>query len=160
MTINPTDYPLLRDAHPTEAHARYYRENGHATYKIDGRDTGICPRCGEVTETPAPTFSPSPALQRVQGAADRLAELVDAYAEADAEEKAAADRKKDLRDQLLEIQADLGGQDELTGTRSAVKVSTTSGWRLDTTRLKREQPAWWAAYAVETSTTRLKVSPR
>lgn len=89
-----------------------------------------------------------------------LAELVDAYAEADADEKAATDRKKDLRDQLLLVSTEVGNEGDLTGTRSVVKVTSTTSWRLDSGRLKTEQPALYAAYAKQSSSTRLTVVPR
>jgi hypothetical protein len=95
-----------------------------------------------------------------------LADLVDAYADAKAAEAAAEQRVKDLRDQLLLAWADDQGNhphqptDTMLGARAGVRVSTSSGWRLDTARLKREQAEVYAAYAVPTSSTRLTVEPR
>jgi len=43
-----TSYPALTGNEPTERHARICREEGHATHLVDGVDTGICPRCGEL----------------------------------------------------------------------------------------------------------------
>lgn len=43
-----TDFPALNHEPVTERHSRICREKGHATHKVDGKDTGICPRCGEV----------------------------------------------------------------------------------------------------------------
>lgn len=51
------EFPLAaaEDAHwtdrvVTEGHAQYCQTWGHATYKIDGKDQGFCPRCGDRTE--------------------------------------------------------------------------------------------------------------
>lgn len=46
--VNPLDYPALDGRPVTEAHARRCYEYEHATHKVDGKDTGVCPRCGEV----------------------------------------------------------------------------------------------------------------
>jgi hypothetical protein len=43
------DYPATEGRTVTEAHARICAERGHATWTVDGTDTGRCPRCGEVT---------------------------------------------------------------------------------------------------------------
>lgn len=48
LTVRPNDFPALEGRGVTEAHARYCREHGHATHTVNGADTGICPRCGEV----------------------------------------------------------------------------------------------------------------
>lgn len=47
-----TDFPALNNEPVTERHARICREQGHATHTVDGVDTGVCPRCGDVTEAP------------------------------------------------------------------------------------------------------------
>lgn len=96
---------------------------------------------------------PEPQLQ--------LAALVDAYAEAKDAVDAAQDRLKDLRDQLL-LEANGAAQPNghLYGARSVVKFSTVSTWRVDTTRLKSEQPALYAAYARQSSSTKVTVGPR
>jgi hypothetical protein len=48
-------YPALTGAVVTEAHARICAERGHATHLVNGIDSGVCPRCGEVTDlAPAP----------------------------------------------------------------------------------------------------------
>lgn len=39
----------LRGDVVTQGHADYCTTNGHATYKVDNVDQGMCPRCGEVT---------------------------------------------------------------------------------------------------------------
>jgi predicted phage-related endonuclease len=90
-----------------------------------------------------------------------LAELVDAYAAADEAVKASEDHRKDLRDQLLQAMQETGQRGaDLIGTRAVVKIGTTSAWRVDTKRLKSEQPALYAAYARESTSTRLTVTPR
>jgi predicted RNA-binding Zn-ribbon protein involved in translation (DUF1610 family) len=33
----------------TQRHADYCAEHGHATHTVDGAETGVCPRCGDVT---------------------------------------------------------------------------------------------------------------
>jgi hypothetical protein len=53
-TTNATDYPAAHGRTVTEGHARYCRENGHASFVRDGVDVGMCPRCGDVTPV-APT---------------------------------------------------------------------------------------------------------
>lgn len=45
-------YPALDGAVVMQGHADYCREHGHATWTVDGVDTGTCPRCG-VTTAPA-----------------------------------------------------------------------------------------------------------
>jgi hypothetical protein len=94
--------------------------------------------------------------------ASDLAALVDAYAEAKELEAAASDRVKDLRDSLLVAVAGHAEDDVdvLEGTRHNITVSTSSGWRLDSTKLKAEQPEIYAAFAKQTSSTRLTVVPR
>jgi NADH pyrophosphatase NudC (nudix superfamily) len=51
-TVSPLDMPALNGRGVTEAHARICAARGHATHTRDGVDTGVCPRCGDVT-TPA-----------------------------------------------------------------------------------------------------------
>lgn len=41
-------FPALVHGVVTERHARICREQGHATHTVDGVDTGLCPRCGDV----------------------------------------------------------------------------------------------------------------
>lgn len=43
------NFPALDGQPVTEAHTRACQERGHATHIQDGQDTGVCPRCGEVT---------------------------------------------------------------------------------------------------------------
>lgn len=43
-------FPAADGAVVTEGHAEYCRTFGHSSHFKDGADTGICPRCGEVTE--------------------------------------------------------------------------------------------------------------
>lgn len=92
-----------------------------------------------------------------------LASLVDAYAEAKEAEAAAADRVNDLRDQLLTIKDerdDPWDSAPLVGRMHQVIVSTHSSWRIDSTRLKVEQPALYAAFARQSTSTRLTVVAR
>jgi hypothetical protein len=55
------EMPALNGQTVTEFHARICREQGHATHTVDGRTSGTCPRCGEVTE-PAETTTGSVAV--------------------------------------------------------------------------------------------------
>lgn len=48
MNVSPIDYPITDGREPTEAHARYCRENGHARHTVDGVVQPFCPRCGDV----------------------------------------------------------------------------------------------------------------
>lgn len=48
--VHSLDYPALDGRVVTQAHADYCQANGHATYKRDGVDTGMCPRCGEMRQ--------------------------------------------------------------------------------------------------------------
>lgn len=50
MSVRITDYPAAEGRPVTDAHARMCAERGHATWTRDGRDSGTCPRCGEVDE--------------------------------------------------------------------------------------------------------------
>lgn len=43
-------FPALNGGVVTERHARICREQGHASHSVDGKDTGVCPRCGDVTQ--------------------------------------------------------------------------------------------------------------
>lgn len=43
-------FPALVGGVVTEKHACLCREQGHARHEIDGKDTGLCPRCGDVTD--------------------------------------------------------------------------------------------------------------
>lgn len=52
MNTHSLDYPALDGRTVTEAHARYCRENGHATHTTDGQTDTVCPRCGDSTTTP------------------------------------------------------------------------------------------------------------
>lgn len=47
--------PAINGEVVTEGHAKYCRDNGHMTYKVDGVDQGMCPRCGEITVKPMPS---------------------------------------------------------------------------------------------------------
>jgi hypothetical protein len=46
--MNANQFPALNGETVTEAHAAFCAERGHATHTVDGVDTGVCPRCGEV----------------------------------------------------------------------------------------------------------------
>ena len=48
----------------------------------------------------------------------------------------------------------------ITGQRHVITVSTSTAWRLDSTRLKAEHPEVYAAYAKQCQSTRLTVTPR
>lgn len=61
------DFPAFTGAGVTEAHARYCRENGHATHVEDGEVHPRCPRCGVERAEPLPQ-PPS----RAAGIVDRL----------------------------------------------------------------------------------------
>lgn len=43
--------PALNGETITQGHSDYCAANGHGTYKIDGVDQGMCPRCGTFTTT-------------------------------------------------------------------------------------------------------------
>lgn len=47
------DFPAAEGRTVTEGHAAICRERGHAVHRVDGVATGVCPRCGEVTEAGA-----------------------------------------------------------------------------------------------------------
>lgn len=44
------EFPVPTGDVVTQRHADTCAELGHATWTVDGKDKGICPRCGEVTE--------------------------------------------------------------------------------------------------------------
>lgn len=41
-------YPALHGLPVTEGHATQCRNHGHAAHLVNGTDSGVCPRCGEV----------------------------------------------------------------------------------------------------------------
>lgn len=43
-------YPAVNGEVVTEGHANYCKENGHATYTMNGVASAICPRCGSTKE--------------------------------------------------------------------------------------------------------------
>jgi hypothetical protein len=47
--VSLMDYPVPYGRPVTEAHVKICQTRGHVSYVKDGMDTGICPRCGEVT---------------------------------------------------------------------------------------------------------------
>ena len=49
MADKSKSFPILTGDVVTQGHANYCAEHGHATHKVDGVDTGVCPRCGAVT---------------------------------------------------------------------------------------------------------------
>lgn len=44
---SPMDFPAAKGGIVTEGHAQVCRNEGHATYTINGEPAGYCPRCGE-----------------------------------------------------------------------------------------------------------------
>lgn len=95
-----------------------------------------------------------------------VAQLVDAYQQAHATEKAAAELKNSLSAQLkvaAEALTTQAGLDPAAtrlvweGPDVNVSVTPTETWRLDTTRLKKEHPAVYASFAVKSVSTRLSV---
>jgi hypothetical protein len=42
-----SNFPALAGEQVTERDAKVCATRGHATHTIDGKDTGICPRCGD-----------------------------------------------------------------------------------------------------------------
>lgn len=48
--LTEAQFPALVGGVVTERHARICQERGHAKHEVDGRDTGKCPRCGDVTD--------------------------------------------------------------------------------------------------------------
>lgn len=51
MATSKLEMPALYGDVVTEGHAAICRTEGHATHRVDGEDTGSCPRCGEVKQT-------------------------------------------------------------------------------------------------------------
>jgi hypothetical protein len=49
------DFPMLRGAPVTEAHARICRERGHAVHSINGVASDRCPRCGDLRKNSTTT---------------------------------------------------------------------------------------------------------
>jgi hypothetical protein len=47
--VSLMDYPVPYGRPVTQAHVKICRERGHVSYVKNGMDTGICPRCGEIT---------------------------------------------------------------------------------------------------------------
>src|SRR5215475_925463 len=47
MPANPLDMPATEGRTVTEAHAKICAQRGHATHKVDGVESELCPRCGE-----------------------------------------------------------------------------------------------------------------
>jgi hypothetical protein len=47
--ISRTDFPALDGRAVTEAHDRICAERGHARHTRNGKDSGLCPRCGRLT---------------------------------------------------------------------------------------------------------------
>lgn len=42
------DFPALDGRPVTQGHANMCTSKGHATHTVNGVDTGVCPRCGDV----------------------------------------------------------------------------------------------------------------
>lgn len=72
------DYPAANGQPVTERHARLCREQGHAPHLVDGRDTGVCARCGEVTE-PAAQPNPTATVWRAQDGTEETIERIHHY---------------------------------------------------------------------------------
>lgn len=47
-TVSPLDYPALDSRPVTQGHTDQCALRGHAQHLVAGKDTGRCPRCGEV----------------------------------------------------------------------------------------------------------------
>lgn len=45
------EMPAVRGEVVTTFHANVCGERGHAVHTVAGKDTGVCPRCGEVKDT-------------------------------------------------------------------------------------------------------------
>jgi hypothetical protein len=54
-------YPALAGEPVTEGHSQWCKQNGHATHTVDGVDTGLCPRCGDVKSASDLPVSVTPA---------------------------------------------------------------------------------------------------
>lgn len=55
MTLYANDMASLKGEVVTQGHADYCAAHGHATHTVDGVDSGVCPRCGDVAD-PAWTY--------------------------------------------------------------------------------------------------------
>lgn len=95
-----------------------------------------------------------------------VAELARVYLELKAQEKALAEAKETLSARLklaaetVTAQAGLDPEDTkvlFEGQDLAVYVTPTETWRVDATRLKKEQPHLYAAYAKKSVSRRLEV---
>lgn len=58
MTEQFNDFHFLNGKVVTERITRICAEKGHAYYKVNGQDTGICPRCGANYLSPNTQFPP------------------------------------------------------------------------------------------------------
>jgi predicted phage-related endonuclease len=97
-----------------------------------------------------------------------VAALAAAYARAQEAVKAATEHKDTLAAQLkaaCETAALGAGRDmadtrvELEGEGFVARVTPVESWRVDTTKLKSEQPHLYAAYAKKSTSLRLEVVP-
>jgi hypothetical protein len=71
MSKRALEMPALNHEPVTEWHARYCRENGHATHRVDGFLEVDCPRCGEMVWTGS--------LPTVKSSELQLGDVVHAY---------------------------------------------------------------------------------
>ena len=95
-----------------------------------------------------------------------MAALVDEYADADRAAKAAREYADSVKDRLKLAMVEAVGADHnydlsAVAVRSgqlSARLSVTHTWRLDTTRIKAEQPTLYAAYAKQSASFRLEVA--
>lgn len=76
MDDTTNDFPAVTGRTVTERHARICRENGHATHTVNGADSGLCPRCGEVTAPQEIEVGLSGTLHTTSGAIHYNVEVV------------------------------------------------------------------------------------
>lgn len=97
-----------------------------------------------------------------------VAALAAAYAQAQDAVKAATERKDSIGAALkaaCEVAANTAGRNmadtrvELEGEAFTARVTPVETWRVDTKKLKSEQPHLYAAYAKKSTSLRLEVAP-
>lgn len=112
----------------------------------------------------APSFeapAPDPALIQIPAdRSERLAQLHAQYADAKAEADAAAKRLKDITDALkAEMTQAAPGAPRLElvgGHGPALRLTYVESWRIDSTKLKAENPETYVRYAKKSGSWTLK----
>jgi len=97
-----------------------------------------------------------------QPAGEQLTQLITVWAQARQDEADAKALKDEMVSRIKEqAQAYFMDHDEVPtlvyeSDAGHVQITHKEGWRVDTARIKREQPALYAAYAVQTHTLELR----